>query len=208
MQHDEAKTIRKLRGLLTRLKQEKNVQNRELRTWLSADGYAQYKEEWAAQKDLRDELRDKPAEIIEYERRLKLANFTYNRAERFSQQGKHAAAKKLFAQSDTEFESVLTHLQEIVYSNPNLCIWFDRDTTWGINSANSLHPSQVPQVVTSKSPQNRAKSGGMLRRKMSKRATKIEGIERELERIEPAVKPSLPLRRSIDELLKVVRDDD
>jgi hypothetical protein len=196
---------------LKRLKQGKNVQNRDLQTWLGADGYAQYEQEWAAQKELRDELHDKPVEIIEYESRLKRANFTYNRADRYSQQGRHETAKRLFGQADTEFEGVLTYLQEIVAADPGLCVWFDRDTTWDSESKHSLHPEHVPQVVTSKSPFNRTKSGGILQRKLGKRDVKIMAIENELAGIKQAkskTKGKAPKLRSVENLLKAVRDGD
>jgi hypothetical protein len=208
VQHDDAKRATKLRGLLKRLKQGKDVQNRDLQTWLGADGYAQYTAEWAAQKDLRNELRDKPTEIIEYERRLKRANFTYNRAERYSQQGKHTTAKRLFGLADTEFEGVLTNLQEIIAADPALCVWFDRETAWDADSENTLHPEKVPQVVTSKSPFNRTKSGGILQRKQSKHEVKKAAVEWELERIKQATATKRPKRRSVVDLLKVVKDGD
>jgi len=170
----------KLQGLLERLKQGKNVQNRDLQTWLSADGYKDYEEAWAAQLALREELGNKPAAIVEYERRLKKANFTYNRADYYSRAGNRAAAKLLFGQADTEYEQLLTRLQEIVDANPSLRAWFDRDTTWdGINDL-SLCPSGVPYVVTSKSLQNEASGGGVQVGKMTKQAVKIWVIEQEL----------------------------
>jgi hypothetical protein len=193
---------------LKRLKQGKSVQNRDLQTWLGADGYAQYLADWTAQKELRDELRDKPAEIVEYERRLKRANFTYNRADRYSQQGKHTTAAKLMGQADTEYERLLERLQEIIATDPSLCVWFDRETSFTWDSENGLNPEHVPQVVTSKSRLNRATSGGILNRKQSKHELKIAAVERELERIKPATTTKRPKRRSVDDLLKVVRDGD
>lgn len=183
MQHTDAKRATKLRGLLKRLEQGKNVQNRDLQTWLGEDGYAQYEQEWATQKDLRDELGNKPAEIVEYERLLKRANFAFNKAERYSQKGKYETAKKLFGAADVEFERLLERLQEIVAADPALCVWFDRETAWDAESEHSLHPEHVPQIVTSKSPYNRAPTGGILQRKQNKQAVKIGAIERELERL-------------------------
>lgn len=174
----------KLQSLLKRLKQGKNVQNRDLQTWLGADGYAHYEQEWAAQKELRDDLGNKPDAIIEYERRLKKANFTYNRAERYSQQGNHVTAKKLFGRADTEYEHLLERLQEIVAADPSLAVWFDRDTSWTWDGENNIEPECVPQVVTSKSPLNRTPNGGLHAAKMSNRDVKIAVIEHELAQLE------------------------
>lgn len=187
MQCTEAKRATKLRGLLKRLKQGKNVQNRDLQTWLGEDGYAHYEREWAAQRELRDELGNKPAEIVEYESRLKRANFTYNRADHYSRTGKHATAQRLFGQADTEYERLLERLQEIVAADPSLRAWFDRDTNSGFKANLSLCPSGVPYVVTSKSLQNEASGGGLQGGKMSKRAVKMSVIEQELVEIERRV---------------------
>lgn len=184
MQHTDAKRTQKLRGLLTRLKQGKNVQNRDLQTWLGADGYKRYEDAWAAQRTLRDDLENKPDAIIEYERRLKKANFTYNRAERYSQQGNHNTAKKLFGRADTEYEHLLERLQEIVAADPSLVVWFDRDTSWTWDGENGIEPELVPQVVTSKSPLNRTPNGGLNTAKMSNRAVKIMVIEQALAGLE------------------------
>lgn len=184
MQHTDTKRAQKLRGLLARLKQGKNVQNRDLQTWLGADGYMRYEDAWAAQLALRDDLENKPDAIVEYERRLKKANFTFNRAERYSQQGKHVTAKKLFGIADVEFERLLEHLQEIVAADPTLRVWFDRDTSWTWDGENGIEPELVPQVVTSKSRFNRAPRGGLHMAKIHKLAVKIDVIENELERLE------------------------
>lgn len=211
MQHTDAKRATKLRGLLKRLKQGKNVQNRDLQTWLGVDGYAHYEQEWAAQKELRDELRDKPAEIVEYESRLKRANFTYNRADRYSQQGKHATARKLMAQAEKEYEGLLERLEEITAADPGLCVWFDRDTAGGLQSMNAPDPDSVPQVVTSKSRLNKTPGGGILQGKLDKRDVKIMAIENELAGIKLAkakAKGKAPKLRSVEDLLKAVRDGD
>lgn len=184
MWHDHAKRAQKLRGLLARLKQGKSVQNRDLQTWLGADWYKRYEDAWAAQRTLRDDLGNKPDAIIEYEARLKRANFTYNRAERYSQQGKHETAKKLFGRADTEYEHLLESLQEIVAADPSLAVWFDRDTSWTWDGENNIEPECVPQVVTSKSPLNRTPNGGLHTAKMSNRAVKIMVIEQALAGLE------------------------
>ena len=97
------KRIDKLREVLERLSRRKTVQNRQLKTVLGAEGYARYLDDCEYQKHLRVMLKDKPDEIIEYERRLKAATFAYNKADYKSQKG-HRSAKKTFGASDTQFE--------------------------------------------------------------------------------------------------------
>ena len=185
MQHDETTRRVKLRGLLASLRQGKNVQNRDMQTWLGVDGYARYEAEWAAQKDLRDDLANKPPEISRYEALLKRANFTYHKADKFSQLGRHATAKKLFGDADAEFERLLEYLDEIIAADPSLRMWFDRD----IDRENlGLTPGAVPMVVTSKSLLNDGKGAGILRAKQSKHQVKLAAVERALSEIEQGEK--------------------
>ena len=53
---EEQKRLSKLEGILHTLKRGKNVQNRQLQTWLSADEYSQIEAEWDTQMDLREKL--------------------------------------------------------------------------------------------------------------------------------------------------------
>lgn len=187
------------------------MQNRDLKTWLGAEAYAAYEQNWAAQKALRAELSNKPDAIIEYERRLKKANFTYNKAEGYDRTGRYKAAELEYADAEKQFERLLERLQEIVAADSSLRAWFDRDTTWDADSPLALHPEHVPQVVTSKGHYNQARNGGVLSAKMSKREVKIMAIEGELAAIKQAkakAKGKALKLRSVEDLLKVVRDGD
>lgn len=168
----------KLREFLAKLQAGEHVQNRDLRTWLGADVYANYEDDCEAQKEFQTELKNKPSAVQEYEQRLKRAVFAYNKGEGASVRGKHTAAKQSFAKADRLFESALEHLQEIVAADPGLCVWFDRDTSWTIDSEIALTPSAVPKVVTSRSLDNMG--GGLKRQLRSKRDIKIAAVERAL----------------------------
>ena len=78
MQISPLKQIPKLQKIIERLSGGKIVQNRQLKTVLGTEGYARYLSDCEYQKHLRVMLKDKPDEIIEYERRLKAATFSYN----------------------------------------------------------------------------------------------------------------------------------
>lgn len=181
MRHDDKTRRKKLQGLLERLKQRKNVQNRDLQTWLGADGYAEYEAQWAAQLELRDELANKPDAVCEYERRLKAASFAYRKADAASQRGRHDAAKKLFGMADGEFERLLEFLSEIMAGDTGLRMWFDREIDL---ASYSLTPSSVPQVVTSKGHENQGRTAGILQRKQNKHQVKIAAVEHALAQIE------------------------
>ena len=175
----------KLLLLLDRLKQGENVQNRDLRTWLTDDEYSSYEAECAAQADLRDELAAKPAAVMEYEKCLKKALFAHNKAEGNSQRGNHKTAKKGYNRAETLFERALEHLQEIIAADQYLQVWFDRDTAWTVGGDVSTDPERVPRVVTSKSLA--AQGGGLLMRKQSKRELKIGAVERALDDLKKPV---------------------
>ena len=56
---EEEKRHCKLEAIADKLKRGENVQNRQLKTWLSEDEYAQIETEWEEQLELRQELKDK-----------------------------------------------------------------------------------------------------------------------------------------------------
>ena len=62
------KQIAKLQKVLERLSRDEIVQNRKLKTLLGIEDYARYCDDYREQTQLRDMLKDKPDEIIEYER--------------------------------------------------------------------------------------------------------------------------------------------
>ena len=147
----------KLEALLAKLEAGEHVQNRTLKTWLTDDEYQLLITGWDTQKQLRDELNSKPEQLTDYEHLLKLADFTYNKAEAYSNRGKHSAAKLLFSQADRHYEKALERLQEIIADDPQLHLWFDRDTEWAFENTLSLSPVSVPRCFTSRS-QNKLSS--------------------------------------------------
>ena len=147
------KQTAKLQKVLARLSRGEIVQNRQLKTVLGTEGYARYFSDCEYQKHLRAMLKDKPDEIIEYERRLKAATFAYSKADYRSQKG-HRSAKKMFGASDTQFERLSEYLSENIIGYPELEVWFDRPLTKGLGDSFGVSPDGFPQIVTSKSLKN------------------------------------------------------
>lgn len=184
MKLEAMRTVRKkqkLESFLTRLNSGIAVQNRDLRIWLSADVYADYLEACKQQTELRAEIKQKPMQIIAYEARLKRALFVYNKAEGASAKGRSATARKFYNNADVLFERTLEFLQEIIYQDQSLCVWFDRDTTWAADAEAGCDPVSIPRVVTSRSLDNNG--GGLLTMLQDKAALKITAVEREIERL-------------------------
>jgi len=74
----------KLNGMLEALKRGKNVQNRQLATWLTEQEYVQFESEWENQQQIREELEENPDGLRRYEDKLKQAIFNYSRVEDYS----------------------------------------------------------------------------------------------------------------------------
>jgi len=147
------KQIAKLQKIIERLRRGEIVQNRQLKTVLGAEEYARYLSDCEYQKYMRAMLRDKPEEIVEYERRLKMATFAYSKADYRSQKG-HRSAKKMFGASDTQFERLSEYLSENIIGHPELEVWFDRPLTKGLGDSFGVSPDGFPQIITSKSLKN------------------------------------------------------
>lgn len=171
--------IRKLQVVLDRLNRQEIVQNRQLQALLSGDGYARYLDDCRVQKELREALQDKPAEVREYEKRLKKAMFAYSKGDAASGRGQAKAGEKLLHNAEHQFERALEYLSERLAQDPGLQMWFDR----GLDSENvlgtRLSPKNMPQVVTSRSYRNRG--GGHQSILRSIRQVKKDAVERELE---------------------------
>ena len=167
------KQIPKLQKIIERLSGGEIVQNRQLKTVLGTEGYARYFSDCEYQKYLRAMLRDKPDEIMEYERRLKVATFAYSKADYRSQKG-HRSAKKMFGASDTQFERLSEYLSENIIGHPELEVWFDRPLTKGLGDSFGVSPDGFPQIITSKSLKNTG--GGYFHYLRTIREVKLDAV--------------------------------
>ncbi len=150
------KRAEKLQKILIKLENGENVQNRMLKTWLTEEEYNDFLNSWEDQKLIREELKEKPHEIIKYEKKLKKSLFIYSKAESYSYKKHKQTAKKFYNEAETHFENLLIYLQEIIHSDPMLETWFDRPTNWDIDSDLGTDIDSVPRVVTSRSLQCKA----------------------------------------------------
>ena len=177
----QEKRIDKLKQVLERLSRRKIVQNRQLKTVLGAEGYARYCYDYREQEQLREILADKPKEITEYERRLKAATFSYNKADNKSLKGQHKSASKMFNYTDTLFERLAEYLSEKIAGDLDLEAWFDRTVETTPENSFGLSPDSFPQVITSRSLNNAG--GGHLVNKRTIREVKIDAVKAILEEL-------------------------
>ena len=145
---EEARRLAKLEAIADKLKHGENVQNRQLQTWLSEEEYEQLEYEWQEQLELREELKDKPADLKRYEEKLREATFNYNRAEGYSSKGKHSTAKQFYNKSESLCEDALEMLQEILHYDSTLRVWFDRDISFEVGGDLSADIVSLPRLVT------------------------------------------------------------
>ena len=171
---EETKRLRKLEGIADKLKRGENVQNRQLQTWLSDDDYAQIEAEWQEQLSLREELKEKPEELKRYEKKLRDATFQYNRAEGYSNKGKHTTAKPFYNKSESLCEDALEILQEILHYDSSLRVWFDRDISFEVGGDLSADIVSLPRLVTSRSHEKLCDES----RLTSKQSVKLAVVER------------------------------
>ena len=176
---EEAKRLNKLETIADNLKRGENLQNRQLQTWLSADEYAQIEAEWQEQLELRQELKDKPSELKRYEDKLKKATFEYNRAEGYSNKGKHSTAKTFYNKSESLCEDALEILQEILHYDSIFRVWFDREISFEVGGGLSADIVSLPRLVTSRS--NEKLSDDI--RVTNKQSVKLGVVERAMHNI-------------------------
>ena len=178
---EKAKREAKLQDMLTKLKAGEHVQNRRLQKWLSPAEYEQLHDAWDSQKEIRQELADKPDAIKRYDDLLKQADFLHSKAEGHSSKGRHKTAKKFFNQAESAYERALEHLDENLNVEPALSRWIDREFNWTAGGAISTDPDSVPRVTTSRS--RLKQGGGLVRHTQSKRDVKIDVVERAIDHL-------------------------
>jgi len=177
----QEKRIDKLKQVLERLSRGEIVQNRQLKTVLGTEGYARYCYDYREQKQLREILADKPKKITEYERRLKAATFSYNKADNKSVKGQHKSAHKMFNYTDTLFERLEEYLSEKIAGDLDLEAWFDRAVETTPENSFGLDPDSFPKIITSRSLNNAG--GGHLVNKRTIREVKVDAVQRVLEEL-------------------------
>ncbi len=175
---DEQRTLDALQDIQSKLEQGQHVQNRRLQTWLTDEQYALIDELWQSQKDLRDELKDKPDAIKEYEERLRAAIFQHNRADGYRRRGKKQLAEHMDDRCIDALEDLLERYAEMIDQDQSLRAWFDRELDWGHGGDATADLASVPRPITSTSTQA---NGSLMHNKMTKREVKQQIVEQAID---------------------------
>lgn len=172
MAHNPETRLRKLREIASKLEQGVSVAPRTLENWLD-DDFQKIADAWQEQLDLRAELKNKPAEVAEYEELLHKANFYNSRAEALEVK-RSAAHGKFEDQALNYYAEALAQIQDSVRSNPGLQVWFDRDVFGSEGDVIDTAAGRMPLPVTSRSKDNRG--GGITARLKTKTETKLDVV--------------------------------
>ena len=183
-QKRESTRLKKLRAIAANLKRSKNVQNRKLKTWLTADEYSEFEQQWRSQQDIRQDLTEKPDTLGKYELLLKKAIFFSNRSLARRSRKNAATNKQLSALAQRYCERAIESLQEIYQHDPSIQEWFDRPLAFGGGSEITANMESLPRLVTSRSHERMSGHHALMR----KRDVKLDVILRAIERAEDRVK--------------------
>jgi len=199
---EEAKRLARLEAIADKLKRGENVQNRQLQTWLNEEEYEQLEYEWQEQIELREELKYKPSDLKRYEEKLKQATFNYNRAEGYSNKGKHSTAKTFYNKCESLCEDALEILQETLHYESSLRVWFDRDISFEVGGDLSADIVSLPRLVTSRSNEKLSDDS----RLTSKQSVKLAVVERAMHNIGREAAPAS--KSKVSKLDKFLNIDD
>jgi len=180
----ESTRLKKLRAIAANLKRSKNVQNRKLKTWLTAEEYSEFEQQWRSQRDIRGDLAEKPDSLRKYELLLKKATFFSNRALAVRSRKNAATTNQLNTLSERYCERAIESLQEIYEHDPSVQEWLDRPLVFGGGSAITANVESLPRLVTSRSHERMSDHHAL----MSKRDVKLDVVLRAIERVEDRVK--------------------
>ncbi len=144
--------------LLKRMNSGEDAAQRDLKNALSAEQFHSLQNAWANEKVRRDEFKEKPAAIKEYEALLKRAILLDNRAGGYSSKQDpkiKKSALNLRNQAETVLEIAWERLSELLSADPLLRIWLDREVDLGKpEAAPCLSIIDFLRVVTSRSLDN------------------------------------------------------
>ena len=175
------KTINRINKHLNKLRNNQDVQLRDIRSVLTDRQYRSMDEAWSEQKQMRKP--EKPHEITRYDQLLSKALLLDGRHEQVSgrvvkskrlMRDRNEKEKALGSKADSAFEDALEHLYEILTDDPSLRNWFDRDV--GPESEVDINAGAMPRVVTSRSAENQGDVANYFGHKTRKQI-KIEALE-------------------------------
>jgi hypothetical protein len=137
--------IKRIQKLIDRLKGGEDVSTSSLSRVLTSEQFEHYQANWKDELSLRKF--EKPRQLKEYERRIKIASLHYQKMDRFSFTiGKARLAREFADKADDAFEKAYEYLIEQLHANSELRLWIDRDP-----DPSQRCPIGVPRIIGSSS---------------------------------------------------------
>lgn len=157
----------KLKKLIAKLDDGKEVSKRDLRNTIGQDGLEEYEALWEQEKERRSAFDKKPEVIKEYEAILKKADFANSKADGIKLNKRSSrdmsgrySNERLRGQAESIYEDALIRAEEIVTADRSLIVWFDRELDFTVNGTLGADYALVPRIITSRS--STKVSSGML----------------------------------------------
>ena len=141
------KRLTSLDGVLQKLQAGQFVSNRSLSRHLTEDEFQAYLNLCQQQRDLREKLKNKPAEVDAYQLDLKRADFYAIQATAYQDQGDADNAEVFLKLSQKQNQIILNKLKQQIQLQASLQDWFDRPVL--AISEQVLTADNMPRVVTS-----------------------------------------------------------
>lgn len=164
--------------LLDRLNADEEVSKRSIARLIGEEAMARFELEWRSELHSRGH---KPLPLVKYAALLRKANIQYAKAQTASSRGRKTQ-KLMFDRAELLFEAALENLHDVVYADPNLRLWLDRDPEVGFKYGTgtiTLDPEGMPRP-TWQVP-GLAKKLGLTQ--LTKRELKIAALEQALEKL-------------------------
>ena len=141
------KRLAGLENVLQKLQAGQFVSNRSLGRHLTEEEFKDYISLCQQQRNLREKLKTKPAEVEAYQRDLKRADFNAIQAISHQEQGDMEKAAAFFELSQKQNLTMLNRLKQQILLQPGLQDWFDRPVLEVSDQA--LTTETMPRAVTS-----------------------------------------------------------
>ena len=144
----------KVKRLAKRLHEGEVVQLRDIAAVLGKQAITDFKSEWQSETNYRQAFKSKPAVVVAYEAKLKLADMMYGRAEKLSglrgntsKAAQNAKIKNMYDKAEKYYETALELLAENYEQDASLGMYFDRnfDFTEGNEPGPTLRAYRVPK---------------------------------------------------------------
>lgn len=141
------KRLAGLESVLQKLQAGQFVSNRSLSRHLTEEEFLAYLNLCQQQRELREKLKNKPAEVNVYQFDLKRADFNAIQAMAYQEQGDYENAAVFSKMAENQNQTILNRLKQQIQLQASLQDWFDRPVL--SISEQALSSVNMPRVVTS-----------------------------------------------------------